>query len=189
MDATHSTAQAMQSPAAQPGAYQQSKGAKIQNSNADAAHPFSDSVTSVIPDMLNTKQTGAMMKRDGESDTQFLARVHEAAKHVTPDMVEKEERSNIARTYPTVAAAPLMGVAQVGLPVAAGVASDAMVDFAVKHLAGDVFPEMAKDAAAAKFRELGATGLKYLIKTAAIGGGLGAAAKWGPKVLELLHYL
>ena len=94
-----------------PGAYQQFKGGPIQNANADAANPFSDSTTSVLGDVLGTKPTGAMMKREGESDSQFMARAIDAGKHVTPEQIEQEERGNNARAVPTLVGAALSGPA------------------------------------------------------------------------------
>jgi hypothetical protein len=119
--------------ATQPGAYQQSPGGPIENANADAAHPFSDSTTSVLGDVLGTKPTGAMMKRDTESDSQFMARVKEAAKTVTPEQIEQESRGNAARTLPTLAAAATAGPAMLageaglaeGVPAAAKVGVEA----------------------------------------------------------------
>jgi hypothetical protein len=55
--------------------------------------------------VLGTKSTGALMKRSGESDSQFLARAVAAGKQVTPEQVETESRSNAALTVPTAVAA------------------------------------------------------------------------------------
>ena len=88
--------------ASTPGAYQQSKGGPIYSANSDQ---FTDSKTSTLGDLLGTKSTGALMKRSGESDSQFLARAVAAGKQVTPEQVETETRSNAARTVPTAIAA------------------------------------------------------------------------------------
>lgn len=167
---------------ARPGAYQQTKDGPIQNANDEAKAPFTDSTTSILPDMLNTKPTGALMKRDGESDNQFLARVKEAAKHVTPDMIETEQRSNNARTIPTLAAAYGTGATAGAAPAALEAGGDTLVNFAVKHLAKDVLPELAPEVAKDTLMKLGEKGVKLLLKGALAGAGL----KWGSKLIDLL---
>lgn len=129
--------------ASTPGAYQQSKGGPIQNANADAAHPYSDSTTSVLGNVLGTKPTGAMMKREGESDSQFMARAVEAGKHVTPEEIEEEKRGNNARTMPTLVGAALSGpamlTAEMGSAFGAGKLAELSKPVAqaiLKHVAG-----------------------------------------------------
>jgi hypothetical protein len=104
--------QAGANPAAStPGAYQQFKGGPIQNANEEAANPFSESTTSPLGNVLGTKPTGAMTKREGESDSQFMARAIEAGKRVTSEQIEEEKRGNNARTVPTLVGAALSGPA------------------------------------------------------------------------------
>jgi hypothetical protein len=104
-----------------PGAYQQSPGGPIHNANDDAAHPFTDSVTSILAPGFTGGQTGALMKRDDESDPQFFARAIEAGKHVNLDQLEAEHSANKKAAPYTLAAAGASGVAQVGsaLPLTA----------------------------------------------------------------------
>jgi hypothetical protein len=126
-----------------PGAYQQFKGGPIQNANDEAANPFSESTTSSVGNVLNTKPTGAMMKREGESDSQFMARAVEAGKHVTPDQIEKEVRGNNARTIPTLVGAALSGPAmlttEMGSAIGAGKLAELSKPIAqaiLKHVEG-----------------------------------------------------
>jgi hypothetical protein len=126
-----------------PGAYQQVKGGPIQNANADAANPFSDSTTSVLGNVLGTKPTGAMMKREGESDSQFMARVVEAGKHVTPEQIEEEQRGNNARTAPTLVGAALSGPAMLTAEMGSAFGADKLAQFSkpiaqaiLKHVQG-----------------------------------------------------
>lgn len=114
--------------ARKPGAYQQFKGGPVQNANEDAAHPFSDSTTSVLGNVLGTKPTGAMMKREGESDSQFVSRAVEAGKHVTPDQIEQEQKGNNARAIPTLVAAAASGPALLSTEIGASAGYDAAVE-------------------------------------------------------------
>ena len=116
-------------PAKRPGAYQQTKGGAIRNAIDEAANPFTESTTSVLGNVLGTKPTGALMKRDDESDSQFMARAREAAKHVTPEQIEQETRANNARVLPTMGAAtaagPAMLAGETGLAELPGAAKGA----------------------------------------------------------------
>jgi hypothetical protein len=111
-DAKHSARQpAKVNPAQRSGNYQQTPGGAIRNANDEAAKPFSDSTTSVIPSVGGTQATGALMKRQDETDSQFMHRAIEAGKHVTPEQIEQEQRANNARVLPTVGAAVAAGPA------------------------------------------------------------------------------
>jgi len=123
-------------PAQRPGTYQQTKGGQIHNANDEAADPFTDGTTSVLGNVMGTKPTGALMKREDETDAQFIRRAVEAGQHVTPEQIETEKRSNNARVLPTLAAAPVMGAAQPAAAVGAGAAADsipAVVEMAKAH--------------------------------------------------------
>jgi len=98
------------SPAAQPGAYQQSKGGPVHNAVEEAKNPFTDSVTSILPKSWGG-QTGAMMKREDESDSQFFARAVEAGRHVNAEQIEEETKANKKAVLPTLGAAALAGPA------------------------------------------------------------------------------
>lgn len=94
--------------AATPGAYQQTPGGMIRNSGDDLKHPFTESITSVLPQSLGG-QTGALTQRDDESYQQFMARAIEAGKHVTSGQVEQEAAQNKKGVVPTLVAAGAMG--------------------------------------------------------------------------------
>ena len=114
--------------AAQPGAYQQSKEQAqahiVHNVNEDAAHPFADATTSVIG------STGAMMKREDETDPQFMARAREAGRNVTQSQIDAENASNKRLAAPTAAIATAAGPAMLSLEAAAG----SVFDYAAEKL-------------------------------------------------------
>jgi hypothetical protein len=107
-------------PAAQPGAYQQTKGGKIRNVNEDAAHPFSDTTTSVLGG------TGAMMQRPDETFQQFMARAIEAGKHVTQPQIDAENARNKKLALPTLGVAAAAGPAML---LGEGAAADIAAPF------------------------------------------------------------
>ena len=113
------------SAAAQPGAYQQTKQgtgklstAPIRNVNDEAANPFSDTTTSVLGG------TGALMKREDETDPQFMARAREAGRNVTAAQIDAETASNKRLAAPTAGIALAAGPAMLGAESAAGAAWD-----------------------------------------------------------------
>ena len=106
--------------AAVPGAYQQTKEQAqahiVHNINEDVANPFSDTTTSVIG------STGALMKREDETDLQFMARAREAGRNVTQAQIDAERASNKRLVAPTAAIATAAGTAKLGAESAAGAA-------------------------------------------------------------------
>ena len=110
------------------GAYQQSKEQAqahiVHNVNEEAANPFSDATTSVLG------STGALMKREDETDLQFMARAREAGRNVSQTQIDAETASTKRLAAPTAGIAAAAGPAMLSLESAAG----SVFDYAAEKL-------------------------------------------------------
>lgn len=172
--------------AAKPGAYQQRAGAPIQNANAD---------NQILHDEKGNWTGQYLMKRDDETDSQFIARAIEAGKHVTPQMLQQEHEHNKKNAPLTLATAAVAGPAMLGaeaLGAAPFVASSTPALAVTGEATGEMIvgPSLARQAltkaaqlAAAHPKAAKALGLGAVWVAAKVADQLGVPL---PKVLKLL---